>query len=340
MLNTASESVTKEIIRASDAIRRKFVAMKRGREENEQLLQETFKPIIAPLREIVKTSHLKRILPQSKQMVLNQPPPPPMTPETPHTAFKPKIPRRLNFDNSNESMADAKIARRLSTDLFLPTETIAESGPDADPEEVAQHSVESSEEIERLKELFGDIAGEYLADYIENSSERDDQFGVRRSPNTGEFTIGNSIVTINHNDLNIDDEWYTGTPGLYELLFKRRPNPKKYTENDKSVYLGIVLKTNAHKIMFSTLGRVAKSRLWKYQNIIKDIVPMDATPKRKGYGFMRATDSKPEYIFWNDPNELVERLRLLLASREAGNNSHENEVISIIEELQEEGIIE
>lgn len=46
-----------------------------------------------------------------------------------------------------------------------------------------------------------------------------------------------------------------------------------------------------------------------------------------------------DYVYWDDPNELVDRLRLLLAERAAGNPSHINEIISIIEELREAGIV-
>jgi len=35
-----------------------------------------------------------------------------------------------------------------------------------------------------------------------------------------------------------------------------------------------------------------------------------------------------------DPNELVDRLQLLEASRQAGHNAHNNEILSIIEELR------
>ena len=40
-----------------------------------------------------------------------------------------------------------------------------------------------------------------------------------------------------------------------------------------------------------------------------------------------------DYIYWDDPNELVDRLRLILASQAAGNPSHNNEILSIIEEF-------
>ena len=44
-------------------------------------------------------------------------------------------------------------------------------------------------------------------------------------------------------------------------------------------------------------------------------------------------DSRPEYIHWDDPNELVNRLQLLLGSQAAGNPSHNNEIMSIIKRI-------
>ncbi len=46
-----------------------------------------------------------------------------------------------------------------------------------------------------------------------------------------------------------------------------------------------------------------------------------------------------DYVFWDDPNELVDRLRLLMAEKAAGNISHTNEIHAIIEELREVGYI-
>ena len=45
------------------------------------------------------------------------------------------------------------------------------------------------------------------------------------------------------------------------------------------------------------------------------------------------------YVYWDDLNELVERLRLLIAEQSAGSPSHVNEIHSIIEELREGGYI-
>ena len=46
-----------------------------------------------------------------------------------------------------------------------------------------------------------------------------------------------------------------------------------------------------------------------------------------------------DYVHWNDPNELVERLRLLVSSKRAGHTGHDNEIISVVEELREANII-
>lgn len=45
------------------------------------------------------------------------------------------------------------------------------------------------------------------------------------------------------------------------------------------------------------------------------------------------------YEFYDDPNELCERLRLLIASKAAGNSNHSQEINSIISELREAGVI-
>lgn len=46
------------------------------------------------------------------------------------------------------------------------------------------------------------------------------------------------------------------------------------------------------------------------------------------------------YEYYDNPNELCDRLRLLIASKHAGNSNHAQEINSIIEELRENNIIE
>ena len=62
--------------------------------------------------------------------------------------------------------------------------------------------------------------------------------------------------------------------------------------------------------------------------------------KRVGKGIIPRTmtlnDNKINYVHWDDPNELVS---LIEASRQAGHNAHDNEILSIIEEFREADFI-
>lgn len=46
------------------------------------------------------------------------------------------------------------------------------------------------------------------------------------------------------------------------------------------------------------------------------------------------------YEFYDNPNELCDRLRFLIASRAAGNTNHAQEINSLIAELRESGYIQ
>jgi len=50
-------------------------------------------------------------------------------------------------------------------------------------------------------------------------------------------------------------------------------------------------------------------------------------------------DNVIDYVYWDDSNELVDCMRLLEASRQVGHNAHDNEMLSIIEELRGAAII-
>ncbi|EZA55673.1 hypothetical protein X777_04182 [Ooceraea biroi] len=90
---------------------------------------------------------------------------------------------------------------------------------------------------------------------------------------------------------------------------------------------------------------------FKYKKIIAPLMCIDSAAGHGGAGVepqppplpslptMRVTDNAIDYVHWDDPNELVDRLRLIEASRDAGNDSHDAEFLSIIEELREAGII-
>ena len=82
----------------------------------------------------------------------------------------------------------------------------------------------------------------------------------------------------------------------------------------------------------------------KFIKYLSNLNPSNNLLSKRGTGLMKFVLAKRQdipldYKYWDDPNELVDRLRLLVAERSAGHNNHDNEIQVIIEELREERII-
>ena len=154
----------------------------------------------------------------------------------------------------------------------------------------------------------------------------------------------------------VDGVKYKVIPELYELIFKRIPDDTIYTENDKLAYKNILLTTNAHRRSHKADNPIVSSKGYKHKNIIAPLVSdkiqvgMDIPRARKLNKLdkkvekviphaMTLNENKINYVYWDNPNELVDRFRLLEASHQAGRNAHDNEILSIIEKLREAGLI-
>lgn len=195
------------------------------------------------------------------------------------------------------------------------------------------------------KNFKGKIARDYFLKLINGGKSIDYNYGVRVQGDS--WMIGNKKIDVNDDDLIIDGNRYRGTPGLYELIFMNIPNDYIYTQEDLNVYAQIIAATCAHRINFSRDGRVKSNRGTKYKKIISKL--LNCNPQREqdmmtypdlltqaatGSGIL-LTNAKPKYIYFDDPNEIVDRLRILLASQQSGNTAHIEEINSILEELHE-----
>jgi len=109
-------------------------------------------------------------------------------------------------------------------------------------------------------------------------------------------------------------------------------------------YKSILMATSAHKRKYDAQARLNSNKGYKYKQIIAPLMSIESKKNKSGTGVfmpraMTLTDNKIDYVHWDDPNELVDRLRLLDASHRAGHNAHDNEILSILEELREAGLI-
>ena len=215
--------------------------------------------------------------------------------------------------------------------------------PTIQPLGEASGEEKKEEEKEEEKQIISpETLGEIAYDYLHGKKlyNRDKTFGIHlggdgfyhmgaMKDTDGEHKGNRKILTIAHNNIIVDNEKFRGTPGLWELIMENEPNPKNYTKEDYDNYSNLLFKTNALLHNFdskSSLPRASKS--YKWRNIINPIWTA------------KAYEGKGVIVIPSDPNALLERLDLLLASQEAGHTGVRNELVSICDELKRQGVLD
>ena len=170
-------------------------------------------------------------------------------------------------------------------------------------------------------QFIGEVAEKYLRKFA-TKDEADTTYGLYDK--YSKFYIGNKQVVIIGNNIVVDDEEYEGTPGLWELIVSKNPDDKIIMRNDLENYKRLMIKTSAlHRDNNpnSNYPKGGKSANWnKFLSFIWH--------NRKEY------EGKGGVVIPSDPNALLERLDLLLASKEACNTGVENESVATCNELK------
>ena len=193
---------------------------------------------------------------------------------------------------------------------------------------------EEEEEEEDDEELIGEIAYNFL-----NKPFGDKTFGIRKEK--GHHYIGNQHVIIKNNDIFLPkhNERFEGTAGLWELIMSKIP--ENFTDKDYDMYEDLMIITNAlHRDNDEDNPHPkGNHRNYKWINILRPIWYRKKSriifpKKREGY------QGEGVVVIPSDPNALLERLDLLLASQEAGHTGVRNELVSICDELKRQGVLD
>ena len=200
------------------------------------------------------------------------------------------------------------------------------------PQTIALHTFPSIQAFEKPSEgqatqYIGEVAEKYLRKFA-TKSETDTMYGLY--DRNGNFYIGNNPVVIIDNNIVVDDEEYEGTPGLWELTVSRNPDDNIYTFEDYDNYARLMLKTNTlHRNNNPDSNYPKSSKGEKWKRILKTL-----WENRKDY------EGKGVVVIPSDPNALIERLELLLASKEAGHIGVGNELVSMCDKLKRLGVLD
>ena len=171
--------------------------------------------------------------------------------------------------------------------------------------------------------------------------------------------IGKTHVIVKDDDIIIKEtgERFNGTAGLWELITSR--DPVNFNEKDKDEYERLIIKTNViYRDDDPKNPHPKGNRGYKWKKIIgpiwyknqgfseEDAIKMTNNRKYRERLVKKMRKIKREYegegvvIIPSDPNALLERLDLLLASQEAGHTGVRNELVSICDELKRQGVLD
>lgn len=313
-------NLKKQLLKTKKAIKEKLLALKIGANERDETFKIVYKPLLDPLKEIaaVQQNNSSKLIPKNEDEEM-------IKKEIKHEYYDVDVDD--NEDVENKSLYESFVQQ----------------------DNTQQHDV-----IQDYLNKFHPEQRKYLWNLIfDHKKEFDLTTGIRYDNTENVWKIGSSNVELDEADVIIEGRRYKGTHGLYELLFKK--NPKNYKWDDAMNYRDILISSNALHRNFNPNERLQGFRSHKYVKIIKPMLVNTNAPvstasmakklmEKGGRGYSDQQmevkrENKLDYVYWNDINELVDRLYLLHASKNAGNTSHDNEIISIEEELREAAII-
>lgn len=329
----------RKLVEATNAIRKKYKLLRSAKTQSAIDLEKFYEPISKPISTI--SNAVQQQLQQRQQSTTKPIVKVKKQSCGANTSLEPtESPFTMSFDST-------PVAKERQTPYYTPFPPNQSSGtPDTS-------TVTSSPTKE-------------TADYHLNGlkikpSLYDNVYGVRMNRKKTENTtyIGNLEVRFPPGQVTFYDQskliaTFEGSPALYELIFLKYPSVLGKEEDlNKNVienYKDILNLTNAAYKYYDKSRGLLKTRWAKYLRIIKPIMAdtkLGAAIKRQTNANRemklpknkRLSPHSPEYVYWNKPKELIDRLRLLWSSKAAGHTGHDNEIMSIIEELREEGII-
>jgi hypothetical protein len=342
--NIMSEEIDlkRKLVEATNNVRKKFKQIKAANTQSELNLEKFYEPIAKPLASI-------------SDAVIQQ--------QQTHQKIAAKAKHQSHSIRASPDSAD------LSFDTSTPVvsekilfDTPKRGNNESTIYETPSPSNISSPTLESNKSLLRIVLHNHITELNNKPSLYDNIYGVRygKNPNHKKTFIGNLEVrfTKNGNVSFYDNSKHVaavdGTPELYDLLFLKNPpvldKNVQLNENFIQNYKKILQLTNAPYTNYDENMGLRKTRWKKYVKIIKPPMMMETKlgdgikknnkrktipiPNKKQLSF-----NHQEYVYWNKPKELVDRLRLLWSSKVAGHTGHDNEIMSIIEELREDGII-
>ena len=177
------------------------------------------------------------------------------------------------------------------------------------------------------------------------TKDADLTFGLK-TDEEGKLSMGDKNIMVDGNDIEVFDKdgnfikKYIGTSGLWSLIVDK--DPKRYDYEDLNTYEDLIRRTNAmYRGADPNSSNPAATKGSKFTQVIQTFWEKEKRRReeREGTKKKKTKGKGVAIVIPSDPNALLERLDLLLASQEAGHTGVGNELVSICDELKRQGVI-
>ncbi len=341
----------RKIVNITEDIKAKYRELKDIKSGTEKLLEEQFQPVTKPLKQFVEGKERRRREKEKekKNETLNG------------TADESTAFDETTFPPSSTISGGGDYATTLRTPKSQPlplpspiprsrrsTSTYLSSGGDDDDD-----GTTTPHRRRRRRKVY---------------SFRDSVFGIRKARD-GNFIVGNEPVIISENTISMKGKDYLKTDGLMRwLTSKKLPSIDQYTKEDLQSYREMLKDSGIVDRRTNSSSPSPSKKRDFVENLINPnlVLRKGKQIKKKGGGGggvgVKATaavlkkgiknqirsglkvplNSNYQYVYYDDPNELVDRLKLLYGEQMAGNINNPtiiNEFQEIIQELRELGIV-
>lgn len=302
----------KEAEMVRDNLKNKYQQARLNNLNDVQNREKTFEPITRELKEI-KEAVKNTDIDKNKKLDLV-----PLKKETisfiPKFTSSPNKTNTMSIEEFESDNSEEEIQANKSSDESKNLETVEKI-------EESQRKHFQTRQI-----IIGPIAKKHLP-YFDN------QFGIYY--NNEDLFIGNKKVFIRGDDINIENEKYIGTEGLWKLLTKTQdrlcPNENEYTKEDLASYEKILIQTSSMYKQNDPTSKYPKSSTnQKWQNIIRKI--WASKKERKGDG-LKLYNDKSIQMSPMSYKAIFEKLKLIEGEEEAGNNNTRSEKLTILKTI-------
>ena len=130
--------------------------------------------------------------------------------------------------------------------------------------------------IAQTDDDYGPLASKFKTRVLTGDPDLDKTFGLHFT-NEGKTAMGNKIVNINGDDLMVGNEFYKGTPGLWNLITNTKQDQIGQTgidfeENDLGEYIRLLAQTNVLYRDFDPASPYPRSNgSWKWSKLLKPV---------------------------------------------------------------------